>query len=92
MTDQPAPGRAICCACGADVPAIYVGSSGACFDCQVAAHIPPWYATAERYVFDPAVGHENATRTPSTGLDWLDQSPTRICDALVACRLKPKTH
>ncbi|NLF31550.1 MAG: hypothetical protein GX591_11775 [Planctomycetes bacterium] len=90
MTDHPTPGRAICTICGADVPHYYAGSSGACFDCRLAAHIPPWYAAAERYAYDPAVGHANATRRPSTGMDWLDQSPTRICDALAMCPRKPK--
>jgi len=75
-----------CTICGAMVPAIYVGSSGACYECRLASFIPPWYKKAERYEYDPAWGHSNATRKPATGVDWLDEGHVRICDALLMCR------
>ena len=83
-------GNPRCRVCNQQYPAIYLGSSGVCCECRWAAYLPSWYKRAEKYEFVEQFGHANATRTPRTGIDWLDESHLRVCDLLMMGTKKPQ--
>lgn len=68
-----------CPRCGRRGPAFYF-ASGVCDDCRWDAWIPRDYAAREKYVYDPAWKHANATRRPPLGVAFLDARASIRCE------------
>ena len=79
-----------CACCHSPVPAYYLTIQGLCDDCKWVTWIPKGYARRECYENDPLWGHENATRRPPTGVEFLDRRRKLVSDAVPMCRRKPR--
>ncbi len=77
MTKPPPSDGPCCIVCGIPTPPLYL-TAGHCETCRLATWLPDDYQKQERYQYDPAEGHANATRRPSAGVALLNGHPPRI--------------
>ena len=86
---EHADGDPVCRKCGDVVPAYYtVGRL--CYCCHLDSYIPSGYQKAEQYRRDPIWGHMNATKRPSLGVPFLDESGPRMELLLLMSRRQPR--
>ena len=72
-----------CRLCGDKIAGVHdpANPPAICEGCHLDAMLPRDYEEREDYAYDPAFGHSNARRSPSTGVRVLDDRPGRIADS-----------